>query len=756
MNDDAQRYRLGGRVQGVGFRPFVFRLAQHYGLDGWVRNDGGQVEVHAQGPADRLRTFGKALLQRAPPSANARLLDVRAVAPEAHAGFRIVASTTGLSLQVHIPADQSTCAECLAEMGDPAARRYRYPFINCTQCGPRYTLIRQMPYDRANTTLSTFTLCGDCADEYSVPTDRRFHAQPLACAACGPALSWRGAGTRVTGDEAVLSAALGMLRAGLIVAMRGVGGYHLLCDAGSEVAVMRLRARKGRPLKPLAVMVPLQGVDGLDHARRIAALVPEEAALLADPMRPIVIVTRTAAAPLAAGIAPGLHDVGLMLPYSPLHHLLIQEFAGPLVATSGNVSGEPVQTDPAEAELRLAGIADGFLHHDRPIARCADDPVYRVSAGVARPLRLGRGNAPLELDLPMPVSLPTLAVGAYLKNTVALAWGRRAVVSPHIGDLDSPRGREVFVAMTESLQQLYGVRAERIVHDAHPLFPNTHWARASTLPRLAVWHHDAHASALAGEHPNAAPLLCFTWDGMGVGPDRVLWGGEALYGGPGHWRRVASFRPFRLPGGERAARQPWRSALSLCWESDTAWPSGDAFANPLLRQAFDEYVNTPSTSAVGRLFDGAAALLGLCAYAGFEGEAPLRLEALCRGDAEPIVLPLARDHHGVLRSDWASLVPALLDERRSRQERATQFHESLAAALCAQACEVRTEFAVQRVGLCGGVFQNRVLTERARMLLQAAGFEVLIPRCLPVGDAAISFGQLVESAATGAGSHGVS
>ena len=354
------------------------------------------------------------------------------------------------------------------------------------------------------------------------------------------------------------------------------------------------------------------------------------------------------------------------------------------------------------------------------------------------------------------VFLATLAVGAYLKNTVALAWGRRAVVSPHIGDLDSPRGREVFVAMTESLQQLYGVRAERIVHDAHPLFPNTHWARASTLPRLAVWHHDAHASALAGEHPNAAPLLCFTWDGMGVGPDRVLWGGEALYGGPGHWRRVASFRPFRLPGGERAARQPWRSALSLCWESDTAWPSGDAFANPLLRQAFDERVNTPSTSAVGRLFDGAAALLGLCAYAGFEGEAPLRLEALCRGDAEPIVLPLARDHPGVLRSDWASLVPALLDERRSRQERATLFHESLAAALCAQACEVRTEFAVQRVGLCGGVFQNRVLTERARTLLQAAGFEVLIPRFLPVGDAAISFGQLVESAATGAGSHGVS
>ena len=754
MSGSAQRFRLGGRVQGVGFRPFVYRLARHYGLAGWVRNDGGQVEIHAQGPVEQLRTFGTALLLRAPASASARLLEVRAVAHESHDDFRILASAAGPPTGVHVPADRSTCDDCLAEMQDPGDRRYRYPFINCTQCGPRYSLIRQMPYDRPNTTLSHFPLCAPCAAEYADPLDRRFHAQPLACAECGPGLQWRDTGDTISGNEAALQAALAALRAGRIVALRGVGGYHLLCDAGSQSAVMRLRTRKARPLKPLAVMVPLRGAEGLDAARTVACLTPLEAALLQDPMRPIVLAARSAAAPLAAGIAPGLQEVGLMLPYSPLHHLVLQEFGGVLVVTSGNISGEPVQTDPADAEQSLGHIADGFLHHDRPIARCADDPVLRVSAGVARPLRLGRGNAPLELELVTPVAVPTLAVGAYLKNTVALAWGHRAVVSPHVGDLDSPRSREVFAGTIESLQQLYGVRAQRIVYDAHPQFPNSRWARESPLPSLAVWHHHAHASALAGEYPDPAALLCFTWDGLGLGPDRALWGGEALLGAPGDWRRVASFRPFRLPGGERAASQPWRSALSLCWETHTHWPAGDAFADPLLRHAFDDRVNSPPTSAVGRLFDGAAALLGICAYAGFDGEAPMRLEALCRsetlrrGEAQAVVLPLARDGHGILRSDWAPLVPALLDGRHSRNARATLFHESLAAALCAQACAVRQEFPVERVGLCGGVFQNRVLTERAETLLYAAGFDVLIPRRLPVGDAAISFGQLVEGAAS--------
>jgi hydrogenase maturation protein HypF len=743
----ARRWRIGGRVQGVGFRPFVFRLAHHFELSGWVRNSGGTVEIHAQGAPERLPLFGDALLSRAPPAAQARLLGVQPTATEPHAGFRILQSVLGRGRQLHVPMDLHTCAECLEELHDPQARRYRYPFINCTQCGPRYTLIRAMPYDRPNTTLDSFTLCRACAEEYSDPFDRRFHAQPLACAACGPVLNWQRGGRSVDGNEPALAAALGALRAGWIVAVRGVGGYHLLCDAAAEAAVTRLRARKGRPAKPLALMVPWRGSDGLDYARRLAHISPPEAALLRDPARPIVLTLRRACAPIAASIAPGLRELGLMLPYSPLHTLLLDAFGAALVATSANVSGEPVLIEPEEVESRLGQVADGFLHHSRGIARPADDSVVRVVAGAARPLRLGRGIAPLELPLPLPARVPTLAVGGYMKNTVALAWENRAAVSPHIGDLASPRGREVFAQVAHDLQQLYGVRAERVVHDAHPGFPNTRWALDSGLPTQAIWHHHAHASAVAGEHPSASQVLCFTWDGVGLGPDYTLWGGEALLGRPGAWQRVASFRPFKLPGGERAAREPWRSALALCWECGQPWPEGENLSGPLLRRAFDAGVNTPATTSVGRLFDAAAALLGACLHATYEGEAAMLLEALCEDVAAPVPLPLAYDPSGVWRSDWAPLIEALRDARRSPAIRAAMFHSSLARVLLDQASAVRTLSGVTCVGLAGGVFQNRVLTEQAQALLTSAGFEVLIPAHLPVNDASISYGQLVESAA---------
>jgi hydrogenase maturation protein HypF len=746
----AQRWCIGGRVQGVGFRPFVYRLAHQYELTGWVRNNGGTVEIHAQGFAERLQSFGKALLIRVPPAALAQLLDVQAAPVEANEGFRILASIAGVERHIHVPADLYTCDECLAELRDPAARRHRYPFINCTQCGPRYTLIRAMPYDRPNTTLDRFTLCPECAAEYVDPLDRRFHAQPLACANCGPALYWHSGSRQIAGNEPALAAALSALRDGQIVAVRGVGGYHLLCDASNENAVARLRVRKGRPAKPLAVMVPWRGRDGLDHARDLAQLAPLEAAMLCDSIRPIVLTARRAQAMVAAAVAPGLREFALMLPYSPLHHLLLEDFGAALVATSANLSGEPVLIDPEEVQARLGNVADGFLHHNRAIARPADDSVLRVVAGVARPLRLGRGSAPLELGLPLAVKVPTLAVGAYAKTTVALAWGNRAVVSPHIGDLSSPRGREVFAQVAHDLQQLYGVRAGRIVHDAHPGFPTTRWARESGLPTQAVWHHCAHAAAVAGEYPSEAKLLCFTWDGVGLGPDNTLWGGEALLGSPGAWQRVASFRPFRLPGGERAAREPWRSALALCWECGESWPEGEHRGGPLLRRAFDGGVNAPPTTAVGRLFDAAAALLGVCSHSSYEGEAPMRLEALCEDAAPPVLLPLTRDSMGIWRSDWEPLLRAMRDARCAPAVRAAMFHSSLAQALCQQALAVRKHTGVARVGLGGGVFQNRVLTEQTSALLTAAGFEVLIPERLPVNDAAISYGQLIEACAVSA------
>ncbi len=747
-------WRIGGRVQGVGFRPFVYRLAHRFGLRGWVRNSGGTVEICAQGLAPQLEAFGRALLDQAPPAARAQLLEERPAPEEPATEFRILASASGAPARIHVPPDLFACDDCLAELRDPAARRYRYPFINCTQCGPRYTLIRALPYDRLNTTMAGFALCPACAAEYANPLDRRFHAQPLACAVCGPQLRWYadlGEPCEVGGNDAALSAATSALHAGQIVAVRGIGGYHLLCDAGREDAVARLRARKRRPTKPLALMVTWCGDDGLDQARSLVQLSPLQAAALTDAARPIVLARRRNTAPLAASIAPGLREVGLMLPYSPLHHLLLDAFGSALVATSGNLSGEPVLTEADEAQVRLAGIADGFLHHDRPIARPADDPVLRVVAGAARPLRLGRGTAPLELRLPTPIRVPTLAVGAFLKNTVALAWDERAVISPHIGDLRSPRGRAVFTQIAEDLQRLYGVRAQCVVHDAHPDFPNTRWARSSGLPTRSVWHHHAHAAALAGEYPGTAPLLCFTWDGVGLGPDGTLWGGEGLLGRPGAWRRVASFRPFRLPGGERAARAPWRSAQALCWESDTEWLDGADFGGPLLRRAFERGLNAPMTSAVGRLFDAAAALLGVCRQASYEGEAPMRLEALSEGiTAPPVTMPLTRDAGGTWRSDWAPLLPLLLDTRLPLALRAARFHISLAQTLCEQASALRRDCGVMRVGLAGGVFQNRVLSEQVSAQLRAAGFEVLIPQQLPVNDAAISYGQLVEMAASAA------
>jgi hydrogenase maturation protein HypF len=753
---EAQRaaacWRIGGRVQGVGFRPFVYRYALGLGLSGWVRNCGGEVEIHAEGTPQRLRAFGDALLSRAPPAAAPQLVELRAVPLERGDRFLILPSTSNEVLKVHVPADLFTCDDCLAELADPTARRHRYPFINCTQCGPRYTLIRAMPYDRPNTTLDGFALCPECAAEYADPLDRRFHAQPLACPACGPALHWRTAGSCIDGNEPALAAAVAALRDGQIVAVRGVGGYHLMCDAADEHAVVRLRARKGRPAKPLAVMVPWCGPDGLDYARSVVRLTALEAASLLDNTRPILLAERAQRERLAASIAPGSSDIGVMLPYSPLHHLILADFGAALVATSGNVSGEPVLTLPEDAEARLAHVADGFLHHDRPIARPADDPVVRVIADIVRPLRLGRGTAPLELRLPWQTAVPTLAVGAYSKSTVALAWEDRAVISPHIGELGSPRGREVFAQVAQDLQRLYGVRAQRIAHDAHPGFPATRWAREAGLPVHLVWHHHAHAAAVAGEYPSEAPLLCFTWDGLGLGPDGTLWGGEALLGRPGAWKRVASWRPFRLPGGERAAREPWRSALALSWESGSGGSCpGQPQGEPLLRAAWDRGLNSPTTSSIGRLFDAAAALLGVCRHASHEGEAGMRLEALCNTasstkSAEPVIVPLIQDG-GIWRSDWAALLPALMDTQADPAVRARTFHMSLAHALCAQAIAVRRESGVARVGLSGGVFQNRTLCEYARALLSAAGFEVLIPRRLPVNDAAISFGQLIESLA---------
>ncbi|MBU2676795.1 MAG: carbamoyltransferase HypF [Gammaproteobacteria bacterium] len=744
----ATRITLAGHVQGVGFRPFVYRLATERGLLGSVQNQLGEVEVIAVGHESDLNQFRRDLVEKAPPLARPTVTGVDAIAPPPADRFEIVESSARADAKIFVPPDYFMCDDCRSELHDSGDRRYHYPFINCTQCGPRYTLIETLPYDRPNTSMAGFPLCTDCDREYRDPGDRRFHAEPVACPTCGPRLTFEAHGqAEIQDTNDALIAAVDALRTGSVVAVKGIGGYHLVCDASNPAAVEQLRQRKHRPDKPLAVMFPVDAHDGLGLMRRHVTLQAVEAALVSGAMRPIVLATRKADCALAGNVAPGLAEIGVFLPYSPLHELLLDKFGGPVVATSGNISGEPVLTENIDARNRLGNIADGFLQHDRPIVRPADDPVFRRISGRMRPIRIGRGCAPRELDLPWPQAKPLLAVGGHMKGTVALSWDRRVVVSPHIGEMDSPRSLAVFEQVAADLQSLYGVQAERIVCDAHPGYTTHRWAQHQEGYSIAhVWHHRAHASAVAAELDRPGQWLMFAWDGVGLGEDKTLWGGEALLGCAGNWRRVASLRTFRLPGGESAGREPWRSAAALHWECGLGWPNCPD-PDGLAEAGWRNRLNCPETSAAGRLFDAAAALICDLPVTSFEAQGPMMLESMCRAPAPAIELPLTVDNAGVLRSDWQPLLEVMNDRGRKRASRAEIFHTSIATAIVRQALALRDTHTIDQVGLCGGVFQNRVLTEQAVSLLQQAGFEVRLPEKLPCNDAALSFGQAAEIAA---------
>jgi hydrogenase maturation protein HypF len=750
LKDDlaAVRITLSGHVQGVGFRPFVYRLAIENGLAGSVQNRLGEVEVIAIGRASDLTRFRRDLIAKAPPLSKPSITGVAPVDTPTAENFEIIESFARADAQIFVPPDYFMCDECRAELQNPGDRRYQYPFINCTQCGPRYTLIEALPYDRPNTSMAGFPLCADCEREYRDPADRRFHAEPVACPKCGPRLTFEKAGeSSIEDTDAALRAAVEAIGGGDVVAVKGIGGYHLVCDAADPAAVEKLRLRKLRPDKPLAVMFPFEGGDGLDAVRRAVTLQLAEAQLATSPIRPIVLAKQKAASILANNIAPGLDEIGIFLPYSPLHQRLLDELGAPVVATSGNISGEPVLTDNAAASRRLSKIADGFLQHNRPIVRPADDPVFRRIDGKMRPIRLGRGCAPRELLLPWPQKDPLLAVGGHMKGTIALSWGRRVVVSPHIGEMDSPRSLAIFEQVAADLQALYGVPAKRIVCDAHPGYTTHRWAHGQIeLPVERVWHHDAHASAVAAELDRPGQWLVFAWDGVGLGDDATLWGGEALLGRAGKWRRVASLRSFRLPGGERAGREPWRSAAALHWECDLAWPDCPD-TEGLAEAAWRNKLNSPETTAAGRLFDAAAALICDVPVTSFEAQGPMMLESLCRSSASPVELPIREDGGGLKRSDWQPLLAMMSDHTIDRVTRAEIFHSSVAVAILRQAEAVRGETAVDNVGLAGGVFQNRVLTEQTVGLLRDSGFSVFLPEVLPCNDAALSFGQAAEIAA---------
>ncbi len=748
----AQRWLIGGRVQGVGFRPFVWLLARNLGLSGSVRNCGGHVEIVASADEHTTAVFLNKLMTDHPPIAQPHLMSAEPWTQPAGEAFCILPSTGGPAAIV-LP-DQPVCEVCLAEMADPGARRYRYPFIACTQCGPRYTITRRMPFDRGNTGMADFPFCDACQQEYDQPSNRRFHAEVAACPQCGPSLWFRSGASGFETGEAALSASIAALRRGAILAVKGVGGYHLMCDACDDRAVLRLRAMKRRPTKPLAVMVPRAGADDAGIVRLICNVTAEETRALRGAERPIVLITRrrgcTPALSLAGSLAPGLPEIGVMLPYSPLHHLLTRAFGGPLVATSGNVGGEPIVTDPASAEHLLAPGADAFLHHDRLIEQPADDGVVRVIAGQTRAIRMGRGSAPLERLLPRPVT-PMLALGGQGKVTLALGFGTRVVMSPHIGDLGSPRCLEQFEATADALQRLYGVRATTLVCDAHRGYSGARWARRTGLPVVSVWHHHAHASAVAGEFSGEARWLCFTWDGVGLGPDGTLWGGEALLGQPGAWQRAATFRPFAPVGAELAAREPWRSAAALAWEMALDWvPDGINVA--LAKMIWARRLNSPITTSAGRLFDAAASLLQLTQQTSHEGEAAMAVESLAHlaaGETIPVHLALRHREDGVLEADWAPIVTLLLDATLPKASRAAAFQTSMATTLVDQAVMLRKTHGDFAVGLAGGVFQNRSLAEMALTELGAEGFRAYLPASVPCNDAGLSFGQVIEAAACG-------
>jgi hydrogenase maturation protein HypF len=742
------RVHIDGTVQGVGFRPFVYRLAQEYGVSGWVTNTAQGVIVEAEAPSEQIDTFLADLQTRKPPHALIRAMTVQAVDPDGGGAFEIHHSESSGAKSAGILTDLATCPGCLSDILDPANRRYRYPFTNCTYCGPRYSIVEALPYDRPNTSMRHFPMCEECRAEYDDPLNRRFHAQPTACPRCGPQLAlWDRAGEILARHDEALIRSADAIRAGSIVALKGLGGFQLIVDARNADAIRRLRQRKRRPDKPFALMFPtLQGTS--EHCE-VSAL---EAELLTSAEAPIVLLQRLTDA-LPMEIAPGNPNIGVMLPYTPLHHLLMRELDAPIVATSGNLSGEPICIDEQDALNRLGGIADLFLVHDRPIARHVDDSVVRVMGGRETILRRARGYAPTPLMLPD--SAPAaIAVGAHLKNTVAISVGQQAIVSQHIGDLEALESLEAFETTVSDLQRLYELKPETIVCDQHPNYGSTEYARASGLPLIPVQHHEAHVLSCMLEHGIEPPVLGVSWDGTGYGSDGTAWGGEFLLIEPESSRRVAHIRPFALPGGDLAAREPRRSALGLLLETGDLppdLPPVQAFSPTefrLIETAVRKGINAPRTTSVGRLFDAVASLIGLMQTVTFEGQAAMALEFACGNTEEcyPYRITTITGTDGDVRRmiDWSPFLSALIEDFRRGvgvDEISGRFHNSLVEIIV----DVARDVGQPQIVLTGGCFMNKTLLERTLDRLQEAGFRPYWHRLVPPNDGGIALGQLAAA-----------
>jgi hydrogenase maturation protein HypF len=733
------RARVEGLVQGVGFRPYVYRLALELGLAGWVLNDEHGVLVEVEGPGAAVEAFLRRLPQEAPPLAVVEHIGRQALSPLGEAGFRIVESERRGKADAAVSPDVATCEDCLRELFDPADRRFRYPFVNCTNCGPRFTIVRGVPYDRPLTTMASFRMCPACQAEYDDPADRRFHAQPNACPDCGPTLRLVDRDGRRAGGEP-LSAAVAALAQGRTVAVKGLGGYHLACDARDERAVAALRTRKRREDKPFALMART-----LADARHLVELTSGDAELLTGRERPIVIARRRDAG-VAPSVAPLSGDLGVMLPYSPLHHLLLADFGGPLVMTSGNVSDEPIAYEDEDALTRLREIADLFLAHDRPVHMRTDDSVVRSTVRGPLIVRRSRGHVPGGVPLPVAAPRPLLACGAELKSTFCVAKGERAWVGHHIGDLQNWETLRSFRSGIEHFERVFAVSPELVAHDLHPDYLSTrHAQELENVELVGVQHHHAHLAACLAEHGETGPAVGAIFDGTGYGPDGTVWGGELLVGGLEDYERVGFLHPVRLPGGDQAAHEPWRMACAWLEGDTDPLPGVDARRWNEVAELVRTGFASPLCTSVGRLFDAVSALCGIRSVANYEGQAAVELEAAAdRSERSAYPLPLAGDDPLVLdaretvlavRDDVVRGVPPGVVSAR--------FHNGLATATAA-ACERQ---GCATVVLSGGVFQNRLLLERTGERLERDGLRVLAPRLLPPNDGGISYGQAAVAAA---------
>ena len=754
---ERRRITIEGRVQGVGFRPFVYRLALRLHLTGWVANGPAGVVLEVQGEPKAIDSFLRDLRNHTPASARIDSIHHDAIGLIDDTGFAVRPSLHAGEQHPVDLVDRVTCADCQDDIRDPTNRRYRYPFTTCAACGPRYSIVDALPYDRARTAMAGFTMCAACRLEYENPADRRFHAETQACPDCGPSLVYQdGDGVNLATCNDALDAAAADLTAGRIVALKGLGGFQLLVDARNEDAVARLRQKKRRPEKPFALMV-----RDLDQASELAELSLEERNMLASPAGPILILERliegtaTASAP---SVAPTLPWLGLMLPTTPLHHLLLDQLGFPIVATSGNVAGEPMAIEIEDARQRLGAIAERFLTHDRPIRRPLDDSVQHLIAGHPVTLRLGRGLAPLTVTR-NGTDQNMLALGGQEKAAVAIASRQGTVLGPHIGDLDAPATRTAHERSASDLRRTQRIEPDFVVCDKHPDYASTRLAERIGMPVKKIQHHAAHVFSCMADNDLAPPLLGFAFDGTGYGEDGVIWGGEAILVTEDTWHRVASFRPFTLPGSEMAIREPRRTAIALLLDTfgenvfrdmSMLMPIKSRRASDLavLKRMIETGLNTPRTSSLGRLFDGVAAIIGLCQITTYSGQGATELEGHTSRAATSLTgayLFDVSDDGAHLMVDWRPAIRALVDDIRKKRdvgEMATAFHNGIADVMV----EIAKRVGQSRIVLSGGCFQNRYLTERAKDRLEATGFTVHLHRNVPPNDGGLAVGQIACAA----------